>query len=41
MVFISKKFQNANAAKVDDAQKEAVLTQLIAHHNNLDNVMIA
>ena len=41
VVFISKKYQNSNAAKVDDAQKEAVLTELIAHHNNLDNVMIA
>lgn len=41
VVFISKKFQNSNAAKVDDGQKEAVLTQMIAHHNNLDNTMIA
>ena len=41
VVFISKKFQNSNAAKVADVQQEAVLTQMIAHHNNLDNVMIA
>lgn len=41
VVFISKKFQNTNAAKVADVQQEAVLTQMIAHHNNLDNVMIA
>lgn len=41
VVFISKKFQNSNAAKVDDGQKEAVLTQMIAHHNNLDNTMVA
>lgn len=39
--FISKKFQNANAAKVDDDVKESVLVQLIGHHNNLDNVAIA
>ena len=41
VVFISKKYQNTNAAKVSEGQQEAVLTQLIAHHNNLDNVMIA
>lgn len=39
--FISKKFQNINAAKVDDDVKESVLVQLIGHHNNLDNVVIA
>ncbi len=39
--FISKKFQNKNSAKVDDDVKESVLMQLIAHHNNLDNVAIA
>lgn len=39
--FISKKFQNSNAAKVDDDVKESVLVQLIGHHNNLDNVAIA
>lgn len=39
--FISKKFQNINAAKVDDDVKESVLVQLIGHHNNLDNVAIA
>jgi hypothetical protein len=39
--FISKKFQNTNAAKVDDDIKESVLVQLIGHHNNLDNAAIA
>ena len=39
--FISKKFQNSNAAKVDDDVKESVLVQLVGHHNNLDNVAIA
>lgn len=39
--FISKKWQNANAAKVDDDIKESVLVQLIAHHNNIDNAAIA
>lgn len=39
--FISKKFQNSNAAKVDNDVKESVLVQLIGHHNNLDNVAIA
>lgn len=39
--FISKKFQNKNSAKVDADEKEALLTQLMAHHNNLDNAFIA
>lgn len=39
--FISKKFQNKNSAKVDDDVKESVLLQLLAHHNNLDNVAVA
>lgn len=39
--FISKKYQNINAAKVNDEIKESVLVQLIGHHNNLDNVAIA
>lgn len=39
--FITKKWQNANAAKVDDDIKESVMVQLIAHHNNLDNAMVA
>lgn len=34
---ISKKYQNKNAAKVSEDVQEAVLTQLIGHHNNLDN----
>lgn len=38
---ISKKFQNKNAAKVSDDTMEAVLTKLMSHHNNLDDVMIA
>ncbi len=39
--FISKKFQNKNSAKVDDDFKESVLIQLLSHHNNLDNALIA
>lgn len=38
---VSGKWMNANAAKVDDGVKEGLLTQLMAHHNNLDNAMIA
>lgn len=38
---VSRKFQNKNAARVLTEQQEAVMTQLIAHHNNLDNVMVA
>lgn len=34
---ISKKYQNKNAAKVSEDVQEAVLVQLIGHHNNLDN----
>ena len=39
--FISKKYQNDNAAKVDNDEKESLLALLIGHHNNLDNVLIA
>ena len=39
--FISKKFQNKNAGKVMTEEQESVLTQLLAHHNNLDNVAVA
>ena len=39
--FVSKKFQNKNSAKVDDDIKEALMVQLLAHHNNLDNAVIA
>jgi hypothetical protein len=38
---VSRKFQNKNAARVLTEQQEAVMMQLIAHHNNLDNVMVA
>lgn len=38
---VSAKWQNANAAKVDDDTKESLLVQLIAHHNNIDNAMVA
>lgn len=38
---VSGKWMNTNASKVDDGVKEGVLTQLLAHHNNLDNAMIA
>lgn len=39
--FISKKWQNKNAAKVADAEQEATMAMLLSHHNNLDNAMIA
>lgn len=39
--FISGKYQNKNAAKVSEDVQEAVLTQLISHHNNLDNAEVA
>lgn len=39
--FVSKKFQNANSAKVDDDVKESLLLSLIAHHNNLDNAKVS
>lgn len=39
--FISGKFQNRNAGKVLTEEQEGVLTQLLAHHNNLDNAQIA
>lgn len=39
--FISKKWQNANAAKVDTEEKEAVMIYIMANKNNLDNVKIA
>ena len=39
--FISKKWQNANAAKVDTEEKEAVMIYIMSNKNNLDNVKIA
>ena len=39
--FISKKWQNKNAAKVQGEEQEAWLTALLSHHNNLDDVQIA
>lgn len=39
--FISGKFQNGNAAKVSDREKEAVLVNLLNNHNNLDFETIA
>ena len=39
--FISGKFLNGNAAKVSDSEKEAVLVELLKHHNNLDFETIA
>ena len=39
--FISKKWQNKNAAKVSDAEQESTLTALLSHHNNLDNAQVA
>lgn len=40
-VMVSSKWANKNAAKVADEQQTALLMQLIGHHNNLDNVVIA
>ena len=39
--FISGKYLNSNAKKVDDCIKESVLIELLSHHNNLDFVTIA
>lgn len=39
--FISGKFTNSNAAKVDDDVKESVLVSIIAHQNNFDNAAVA
>lgn len=39
--FISGKFQNGNAAKVSDSEKEQVMTALLAHHNNLPDTLVA
>lgn len=39
--FISGKFQNKSASKVDSEEKKSVLIEMIAHHNNLDNATIA
>ncbi len=39
--FISKKWQNANAAKVDTEEKEAVMIYIMANKNNLDSVKVA
>lgn len=39
--FISKKYQNVNSASVDTDEKRSLLKELLAHHNNLDNVSIA
>ena len=39
--FISGKYLNGNAAKVDDCVKESILVKLMEHHNNLDFVSIA
>jgi hypothetical protein len=39
--FISRKWQNKNAAKVADEEQERTLMAMLSHHNNLDNVMIA
>lgn len=39
--FISKKWQNSNAAKIDTFEKEAVLMQAVSHKNSLDDVKVA
>ncbi len=39
--FISRKFQNGNAAKIEDEDREAVITSLLSHHNNLPDTKIA
>ncbi len=38
---ISRKFQNKNAAKVLDAEQQAAMQVLLAHHNNLPDTEIA
>lgn len=38
---ISGKYDNGNAAKVDDGDRKAVITSLLAHHNNLPDTKIA
>ena len=38
---VSRKFANQNAAKVLTPEQQALLLQLLAHHNNLDNTFIA
>lgn len=38
---VSRKFRNRNAGKVVDDVQQSLLLELIAHHNNLDNVLIA
>ena len=40
-VMISKKYQNKNAGKVIDDVQQSILLEMIAHHNNLDNVYIS
>lgn len=39
--FISGKYMNGNAAKVDDQNQKNVLTALLAHHNNLPDTLVA
>lgn len=39
--FISGKYENGNAAKIEDGDREAVITALLAHHNNLPDTKIA
>ena len=39
--FISGKYLNGNAAKIQDEDREAVITALLAHHNNLPDTKIA
>lgn len=39
--FISGKYMNGNAAKVDDTEQKNVLTALLAHHNNLPDTLVA
>lgn len=38
---ISRKYLNQNAARIISEEQQAVMTQLLAHHNNLDNADIA
>ncbi|MCF0219108.1 MAG: hypothetical protein HUK14_04930 [Muribaculaceae bacterium] len=39
--FISGKYMNGNAAKVDDNEQRNVITALLAHHNNLPDTLVA
>lgn len=39
--FISGKWENSNSAKIDSEDKQAIMMQILAHHNNFDNATAA